>query len=347
MEYMPDFTLHRPTAVEDAVRLRAETEGALFVAGGTDMIVNVRRGIERPDALIDLSAIAELQSVTEDADGLHIGAGVTLDTIARDKRVREDFTAVADAAAAVAGPTHQKYGTVGGNLCLDTRCLFYNQSEWWRKSNDYCLKERGSVCHVAPGGKRCFAAFSGDLAPAALMFDAEIDLVGTKDRRRVALAELYRNDGMKHLALEPGELLTVLHLPRSPSGARSAYEKARIRGSIDFPLAGAAVWLRQQGGRIEELRIALTAVNPYPQRVTGLEKFSGKPLDDAALDEIRELVRTQAKPMRTTTVKPWYRRRVIGALARRMTARLAGVELRPAVEAGGSETRPYGPGMEA
>ena len=323
MEYMPNFTLHRPTAIEDAVRLHAETDNARFFAGGTDMLVNVRRGIEQPAALIDLSAIAELKSITEDSDGLHMGAGVTLDKIANDPRVLRDFTAVAQGAAAIAGPTHQKYGTIGGNLCLDTRCLFYNQSEWWRKSNDYCLKERGSVCHVAPGGKRCFAAFSGDLAPAALVFDAEVDLVGPKGRRRVPLAALYRNDGMDHLALEAGELLVMLHLPKAQAGTPSSYEKSRIRGSIDFPLAGAAVWLKQKDGKIEQLRIALTAVNPYPHRVTGLEKYAGAVLDDELLDEIRELVRKQAKPMRTTTVKPWYRRRVVGALARRMTARLA------------------------
>lgn len=322
MEYMPNFTLHRPTEIEDAVKLRAETDGARFVAGGTDMLVNVRRGIEQPQALIDLSAIAELKSITEDSDGLHIGAGVTLDAVARDTRVQKDFPAVAQGAAAVAGPTHQKYGTVGGNLCLDTRCLFYNQSEWWRKSNDYCLKERGTVCHVAPGGKRCFAAFSGDVAPAALVHDAEVDLVGPEGRRRVKLADIYKNDGMDHLALAPGEILTVLHLPKSQAGS-SSYEKARVRGSIDFPLAGAAVWLKQTGGKIGELRIALTAVNPYPQRVKGLEKYAGAALDDALLDEIRETVRTQAKPMRTTTVKPWYRRRVVGAIARRLTARLA------------------------
>ena len=323
MEYMPAFTLHRPTAIDDAVRLRAETEGARFVAGGTDMIVNVRRGIEQPAALIDLSGIAELKSVTEDADGLHIGAGVTLDTVANDDRVRRDFTAVAEAAAAIAGPTHQKYGTVGGNLCLDTRCLFYNQSEWWRKSNDYCLKERGSVCHVAPGGKRCFAAFSGDLAPTMLVFDAALDVVGAEGRRRTRLADLYRNDGMNHLTLAPGEMVACVHLKKSEGGVPSAYEKARIRGSIDFPLAGAAVWLRQSGGKVDALRIATTGVNPHPGWIKGLDKFAGTALDDAALDEIREMVRTQSKPMRTTTVKPWYRRRVVGAIARRLTARLA------------------------
>lgn len=323
MEHLPDFTLHRPTEVAEAVRLRAESDGARFVAGGTDMLVNVRRGIERPSALVDLTCIDELQQITNDDDGLHIGAGVTLNALASDRRVIADYPAIAAAAAAVAGPTHQNYGTIGGNLCLDTRCLYYNQSEWWRKSNDYCLKERGDICHVAPGGKRCFAAFSGDVAPAMLVHGAAVEIAGPTGRRRQNLVDLYNDDGMAHLTLAAGELLCVIHLPKTLPNTQSAYEKARIRGSIDFPLAGAAVWLREDNGKIGELRIALTGVNPCPRKVTGLEKFTGTTLDDAALDDIADMVRSQAKPMRTTTVKPWYRRRVVGAIARRLTARLA------------------------
>jgi 4-hydroxybenzoyl-CoA reductase subunit beta len=323
MEHMPEFTLHRPTEVAEAVKLRAESEDARFVAGGSDMLVNVRRGIEQPQALIDLTAIDELQNITDDADGLHIGAGVTLDVLASDPRLLADYPAIAAAAAAVAGPTHQNYGTIGGNLCLDTRCFFYNQSEWWRKSNDYCLKERGDICHVAPGGKRCFAAFSGDVAPAMLVHGAEIEIAGPTGRRRQNLADLYKDDGMAHLTLEAGELLCAIHLPAPSPNTQSRYEKARVRGSIDFPLAGAAVWLRKEDGKIAELRIALTGVNPCPRIVKGLEKFTGTLLDDAALDDIAELVQSQAKPMRTTTVKPWYRRRVVGAIARRITANLA------------------------
>lgn len=323
MEFMPDFDLHRPTGIEEAVRLSASTEAARYLAGGTDMIVNVRRGIEQPKALIDLSAIAELKTIRDEGDALVIGAGVTLDAIAGDARIVRDFCAVAEAAASVAGPTHQKYGTLGGNLCLDTRCLFYNQSEWWRKSNDYCLKERGTVCHVAPGGQKCFATFSGDVAPSMLVHRAEAEIVGPGGRRRIALADMYRDDGMDHLALQPAELLVAVHLPKAEAGVPSAYEKARVRGAIDFPLAGAAVWLKAAGGKIGELRIALTAVNPCPLNVTGLDVFTGRALDDAALDDIRDLVRRQARPMSTTTVKPWYRRRVVGAIARRLAARLS------------------------
>ena len=322
MEFMPDFQLHRPTEAADAVKLRAEAPDALFVSGGTDMIVNIRRGIEKPQNLIDLTAIAEMYAVSEDKDGLHIGAGVSLKALGGNASLVTNYPAVAQAARAVAGPTHQQYGTLGGNLCLDTRCLFYNQSEWWRQSNDFCLKKYGDVCHVAPGGKRCFAAFSGDVAPAMLLYDAELDLVGPDGTRRIPLTALYNNDGMDHLAKQPTELVSVVHLPKALAGTPSAYEKARIRGSIDFPLAGAAVGLAMKGKKVEALRVALTAVNPHPHLVTGTEQFSGAVLDDDALDALRELVRKQAKPMRTTTVKPWYRRRVVGALARKLAAGL-------------------------
>ncbi len=324
MEFMPDFALHRPATVDEAVKLRAAEAGSRFCAGGTDMLVNVRRGIESPTALIDLTGVPGLGEIAETDDGLLIGAAVTLDALARHPAVRRDCPAVAEAAGEVAGPTHRRYGTVGGNLCLDTRCLFYNQSEWWRKSNDYCLKRNGTVCHVAPGGKRCFAAFSGDVAPAMLVSGAEIEIAGPAGTRRVPLTSLYRNDGMNHLTLAPGEMVSVVHLPKPVTGARTGYAKARVRGSIDFPLAGAAVRLRMDGANVAELAVALTGVNPYPHLVRGLEPFVGKPLDDAALDRLRETVRRQAKPMRTTTVKPWYRRRVVGALARKLAVRLAG-----------------------
>ena len=324
MENLPPFDLHRPEAAADAVRLRTGIDGARYLAGGTDMIVNVRRGIENPTALIDLTAIGELGSIAVEEDGgVRIGALVRLDDLASHPAIAAGYQAVAEAAASVAGPTHRRYGTVGGNLCLDTRCLYYNQSQWWRESNDFCLKHLGEVCHVAPGGKRCFAAFSGDVAPAMLIHEAEAELAGPDGPRTIPLSDLYRDDGMDHLTLADGELLLSVRLPRPPAGARSGYEKSRIRGSIDFPLAGVAALLAAEQGQVAELRIALTGVNPLPKIVTGTDAFVGGPCDAEALDRVRDMVRTQAKPMKTTTVKPWYRRRVIGALARRLVERLA------------------------
>lgn len=309
MELLPAFRLHRPETVKEAVALHGGAEDARYVAGGTDLLVNVRRGIERPATVVSLERVAEMKGIVADAGGLTIGAAVPLALLAGHEALRRDYAAVAEAAGSVAGPTHRQYGTLGGNLCLDTRCIYYNQSEWWRSSNDYCLKHRGDVCHVAPGGKRCFAAFSGDVAPALLVCDAEVTIAGPDGRRRAPLASLYRNDGLDHLTLKPGELLVAAHLPKATAGRPSAYAKSRIRGSIDFPLAGVAV---AYAGA--EVRVALTGVSPQPFLV-------GK-TDAGDLEALRERVQSQAKAMKTTTVPPHYRRRVAGALARRLAEQL-------------------------
>ena len=185
------------------------------------------------------------------------------------------------------------------------------------------MKERGEVCHVAPGGKRCFAAFSGDVAPAMLIYQAKVILLGPQGERRIPLAEMYRNDGMNHLTLTPGELVSKVQLPKSLSGTPSRYEKIRIRGSIDFPLAGVAVRLKMNKKKVKEISIALTGVNPFPQIITGTDEHIGKSLNEKSLDDLQDSVRKQAKPMKTTTVAPWYRRRVVGAVAKKLIKELA------------------------
>jgi 4-hydroxybenzoyl-CoA reductase subunit beta len=210
--------------------------------------------------------------------------------------------------------------TVGGNLCLDTRCIYYNQSEWWRSANSYCLKNRGDVCHVAPQGQRCHAAFSGDLAPALLVLRAEIDIAGPKGQRRIPLSELYIEDGKAHLTLAAGELIEAVHLPAAPP--LSAYEKVRVRGAIDFPLAGVAAALSTSGTNVGSLHIALTGTNSRPFLLAGTEAFAGRPVDEKLLQEIDRLVQKQVQPMRTTIASANYRRVAAAALARRLTARL-------------------------
>ena len=182
---MPELRLDRPRSIGEAIALCRDHPGSRFIAGGTDLMVNARRGIARPDRLIDLSGIDELGDIEVGERGARIGAGVTIATLARDPVVGARWRAVAEAAAAIAGPGHRVLGTVGGNLCLDTRCIYYNQSEWWRNANGYCLKHRGDVCHVAPQGQRCHAAFTGDLAPALLALGAEAEIAGAEARRRI------------------------------------------------------------------------------------------------------------------------------------------------------------------
>ena len=323
MEALPNFRLHRPATLAEAVSILAEVPGARPLAGGTDLIVNIRRGLVDAPVLVDLGAVAELGAMEAGAAGVRIGAGVSLSDLAAEPTVARDYPAIAEAAAAVAGATHRNAGTVGGNLCLDTRCIYYNQSDWWRRSNDFCLKYRGETCHVAPKSERCFAAYSGDLAPALLIHDAEVEIAGPDGTRRIPLANLYTGDGIDYLTLHPGEVLASVHVPPARAGLPQAYAKSRVRGAIDFPLAGLAVSLRMAGGGIGELRAALTATDTRPFLLTGTEALAGRPADEDTARAFGELAREQSSPMGTTTVKPWYRRRVAAALARRLLLQLS------------------------
>jgi 4-hydroxybenzoyl-CoA reductase subunit beta len=317
---LAEFRLSQPGTVQEAVAARLRHPGSRYVAGGTDLVVNMRRGIARPDLLVDLSGVDELNEITTDESGVMIGAGVTIAALARHPEIGARYRALAQAAAAIAGPGHRTMATVGGNLCLDTRCIYYNQSEWWRSANAYCLKNGGDTCHVAPQGQRCHATFSGDLAPALLVFGAKVDIAGDQGRRRIPLSELYIEDGKAHLALAEGELVVAVQLPPGPP--LSAYEKVRLRGAIDFPLAGVAAALSSSGAKINSLGIALTGTNSRPFLLAGTEGFAGRSVDEKLLQEIDRLVQKQVQPMRTTLASANYRRLAAAALARRLTARL-------------------------
>jgi 4-hydroxybenzoyl-CoA reductase subunit beta len=280
--------------------------------------------------------VAELRAIKADASALEIGASATLAEVAGHPGLVAHYPVVAEAAASIAGPTHRNMGTVGGNLCLDTRCIFYNQSDWWRSANNHCLKTVGEMCHVAPRSRGvCFATFSGDLAPALMVLDAEVDLAGPDGRRTLPLKELYtgdarhdgarggsgRGDGKRYLALAPGELVVGVRAT-SVSGLRSAYDKMRIRRSIEYPVAGAAVALRRDGDTLADLRIAITGTNPRPVLLEGTEALCGAPLDARAFQGLDALVRDQIMSMKTTFTPGHYRRRVAGVLARRLVQRL-------------------------
>ena len=324
MDRMTPFDVHRPATFAEAATLLAGA-GARVIAGGTDLLPNLRRGIERPPTLVDVSGIAGIDEFMLGADGLRIGAGVTLARIAEDTRLEGAWQALRDAARQVGAPAHRNAATVGGNLCLDTRCVFYNQSAWWRAANQHCLKRGGTTCHVAPQGMRCHAAFSGDVAPALMVLGAEAEILDAHGTRRLALAQLYRDDGAAHLTLEPGELLVRLRLPHAAPGTRSGYRKARTRSAIDFPLAGIALALVPDGPRIGALRVAMTGTNARPLLLDGVDAFIGHEVDEALLGRLGKLVARQVSPMRTTVTPSDYRRQVAIVLAQRLLAELAGV----------------------
>jgi len=321
MTVLPEFAILAPRTVADALAARRERPTARFLAGGTDLLAAARRGLSDCDLVIDLGGVGELSGIAEKDGALRIGAGATLAGIEADPLVARHAPVLAAAARAVAAPAHRTVATLGGNLCLDTRCTYYNQSDWWRGANGYCLKLKGTVCHVAPTGNRCHAAFSGDLAPALLALDARVEIAGEAGRRTVPLGELYREDGRAYLTLASGELVVAAHVPLTPALAAD-YAKARLRGAVDFPLAGVAVALRRAGGRLAALRVALTGTNSRPFLLAGTEALVGRAPDDAALDLLEKLVQKQVSPMRTTLTPAHYRRRVAAALARRLTRRV-------------------------
>ncbi|HEX6362796.1 MAG TPA: 4-hydroxybenzoyl-CoA reductase subunit beta [Albitalea sp.] len=323
MERMPEFRLSRPATCDEAAALLASEPGARLVAGGTDLVPNLRRGLERPPMLVDLTAVRDLADIAAGPDGLVLGAGVTLAQLASDERFAGRYAAIGEAARSAAGPGHRTVATLGGNLCQDTRCVYYNQSEWWRSSNGWCMKRGGDTCHVAPQGKRCHAAFSGDVAPALIALGAEVELLGSGGVRRLPLHACYRDDGAAHLAFGRDDVLTRVFVPAPAPGWVNGYRKARVRAAMDFPLAGVAVALGVREGLLAGLHVALTGTNSHPLLLEGTEALVGQPLDEAALATLGKLVQKQVSPMRTTVTQSNYRRQVAAVFAQRLVRELA------------------------
>jgi 4-hydroxybenzoyl-CoA reductase subunit beta len=335
MDALPHFRIVTPKTLAEAIAARADNPQAMPLGGGTDLVVNIRRGIVAPPVLIDMNRVQELHAIKADEHGLELGASVRLSEIATHPAINRHYPVVAQAAAHIAGPTHRNMGTVGGNLCLDTRCIFYNQSEWWRDANNHCLKTTGTICHVAPKSRGvCFATFSGDLAPALLTLGAEVDIAGPAGKRTIPLETLYigfarqdvpvtetQGDGKYYLSLRPSELVTAVRA-KNTNGLRSAYDKIRIRRSIEYPVAGVAVALRKDKGKLTDLRIAFTGTNPRPVLLAGTAELCGGGVDERVIKGLDALVRDQIMPMKTTFTPGHYRRRVAGVLARRLLTRL-------------------------
>jgi 4-hydroxybenzoyl-CoA reductase subunit beta len=316
MNLMPDFRYHRPASLEEAVRLKLAAADGRFVAGGTDLLVNLRRGLGEPSDLIDLTAVADLAAIRRDADSLWLGAAVTLADLARHSEVAGRYPALAQAALAVAGPSHRNAATLGGNLCQDTRCVFYNQSAWWREGNGYCLKYGGDKCHVVVKSDRCYATYHGDVAPVLMVLGAEAVVVGPAGSRRIKLAELYREDGAAHLTLAAGDVLAAVVVP-APGAWRAAYAKARVRDAVDFPLAGVAVALRRDGDVIAGLNVAITGTNSAPLAVD-TAALVGRTWEGDAAALLAASLRKSANALRTTVVGPKYRRRALQGMAWRL-----------------------------
>jgi 4-hydroxybenzoyl-CoA reductase subunit beta len=323
---LSEFQLIRPRTLPDALKQLTEHTGSIRVlAGGTDLLPSMRQKLFEPEHVLDLRQLNGLRGVRETTQGIEIGALTTLHAIEYSQFLRQQYPVLVEAAKTVASPLIRNMGTIGGNICLDTRCLWYNQSLAWRKSCGFCIKKDGNLCHVAPGGTKCWAAFSGDTPPALLCLNAEIEIAADSGTRRIPLREFYTGEGDDYRRLRPGELVTRIILPRSSTGYHGAYRKLRIRGSIDYPLAGVAVAVKRSNAHIEDIQIALTAVNPAPVLVKGLNVLlRNGGIDERAAEHAADLAAQAAKPLTTSALTPEYRREIIRVFTKR--ALLAAIE---------------------
>src|SRR2546421_6129491 len=266
-----------------------------------------RRQFE-PKVLVGLRAIGPLRGVGGSTrDGVRIGACTTLTAVATHPGVGRDYPALATAAGLVSSPQLRNMGTLGGNVCVDTRCNYYNQSYEWRKAVGFCMKKDGAICLVAPGSPRCWAVSSSDTAPVLWSLGARVRLSSTAGERTIPVEALYRDDGIEYLAKQPGEILTDVLLPAA-DGWRSAYLKLRRRGSFDFPVLGVAVAVRMEGDVVRDARIVVGAVasQPRPAPAAAAALVGGR-LTSELIAPAAELAAGPAKPLDNTDFTHPYR----------------------------------------
>jgi 4-hydroxybenzoyl-CoA reductase subunit beta len=326
---LPAFNFHQPSTIEEAVSLLAADPGnTRVVAGGTDLFPNMKRRHQSAESVVSLRGIGALRGITEaDDGGLIIGATTTLDAITRDERVQKCYPALATAVASISSPVLRNAGTIGGNLCLDTRCTYYNQNEEWRRSIDYCMKEQGETCWVAPSSPRCWAVSSGDSVPMLCALGASITLVSKEGQRQVALADLFLDDGIEYLSKRPDEIVTGIQIP-APSGERTAFWKLRRRGSIDYGVLSVAAAGWCNGKTTDRIEIWLGSVGSTPVRCTAsIAALIGKPLDEETIAAAAALARKSAgaNPLGNTDFLPQWRGKMIEKYVEAVLREVAGL----------------------
>ncbi|MFN0006319.1 MAG: FAD binding domain-containing protein [Planctomycetota bacterium] len=321
---LPKFELAQPKTVGEAVTLLAQAgPSAMVVAGGTDLLPNMKHELFTPDLLVSLGAIAELRGVREVNGWLHVGAMTTIAEVAEHALLRKRAPALAQAASVVSGPQLRSMGTLGGNVMLDTRCQWYNQTYFWRQALGFCLKKDGELCHVVAGGKKCVAAASNDTAPALMTLSAVLAIEGPGGRRTIPVDEFWVSDGIWNKKLEPGEILVEVRIPPTVAGHRGAYGKLRDRNSIDFPLLGVAARIDlDEQGAVADSDLVMTALAARPLRIQKAKaRLAGARPGTTSFDEAVESAASaayaQCHPMPNIPGDAEYRREMVPVFVRR------------------------------
>jgi 4-hydroxybenzoyl-CoA reductase subunit beta len=297
----------------------------MILAGGTDLVPNLKHGLHAPKRLVSLRRVEALRSVRQTEDGgWFFGAGITLSGLAAHPVARKMYPALADAASLVAAPQIRNMGTLGGNLCLDTRCVYYNQTHFWREALGYCLKKDGDVCHVVPTGSRCVASHSADTPGPLIAYGGTVNLVSTEGERQVAVADFFRADGILNTVRKPNELLTGVTLPPPEPGLHASYEKLRMRGAIDFPALSVAVSaVLEDSGAVKTMTLAVSGLGAKPRPIRRADtEAKGRKLDAELTEHIGRLAYEQCHPMTTINVDSNWRRDVLPVLVRRALGKL-------------------------
>jgi 4-hydroxybenzoyl-CoA reductase subunit beta len=326
MMRLPPFTYLAPVSVGDAVKLIADHgPEAMLVAGGTDLYPNMKRRQFEPTVLVGLRGIRDIVGVSGSAGtGVGIGAGTTLTDVSDHPEIARHYPGLAAAAGVVSSPQVRNMGTLGGNVCVDTRCNYYNQSYEWRKAVNFCMKKDGEICLVAPGSSRCWAVSSSDTAPMLWSLGARVRLAGPKGERVIPISALYRDDGIQYLAKQPGEVLTAIELPPA-DGWRSTYLKLSRRGAFDFPILGVAVALRMDGTTVTEAAITLGAVASQPRPAPAAAALLvGQRLTPELIDRVADAAAKPSKPLDNTDLTHPYRKKMTRVFVARALRALAG-----------------------
>lgn len=324
MMRLPSFTYLAPVSVGDAVKLMADHgPEAMLVAGGTDLYPNMKRRQFEPSVLVGLRGIRDLVGVRGSAaGGWTIGAGTTLSEVSSHPQIARSYPGLATAAGLVSSPQLRNMGTLGGNVCVDTRCNYYNQSYEWRKAVNFCMKKDGDICLVAPGSSRCWAVSSSDTAPMLWSLGARVRLAGPRGERDLPMAALYEDDGIRYLSKQPGEIVTEIVLPPA-SGWRSTYLKLRRRGSFDFPILGVAVALRMDGDTVTAAAITLGAVASQPRPAPeAAALLVGERLTPELIDRVADAAYKPSKPLDNTDLTHPYRKKMTRVFVARALRRL-------------------------
>lgn len=320
-----EYEYHRPVTLIEAASLLASSPGrAMLISGGTDLMPNMKHGLFAPQKVIALKQIAALHGIEELDGELIIGAAETLSNVANHATVRRLFPALADAAGHIAGPQLRNMGTIGGNLCLDTRCTYYNQSHFWRNALGYCLKKDGEVCHVTKVGKKCVAAHSADTPPVLMTLGATADLVSARGTRTVNVADFFVADGISNTVRGWDEIVARVRIPLASAEYKTSYQKLRQRGAVDYPLLNLAAAVSFEGDVIKDARLVVSGLGSRPRVVTGLDKAAiGQPLNADTMDAIAQRAFAQCHPLENIIVDTDWRRAMVPVYVKRALQQIA------------------------